>query len=103
MSESGNFPNLSDGAGFGGIPYPQRTWKPYEVYEAYEVFCPLRDSMGTVPEAASRSISVSDSKDQSSPESEDPAQVCLGITSRVDDQLNVRRDLEVLRHLEAGK
>lgn len=46
-SESGHFRNLSDGTGFGRIPYPQRIWKPYEVYEDYEVFCPLRDSSGT--------------------------------------------------------
>ena len=46
-SESGRFRNLSDGAGFGGIPYPKQIWKPYEVYEDYEVFCPLGDRTGT--------------------------------------------------------
>jgi hypothetical protein len=47
-SESGRFRNLSDGKGFGGFPCPQRTCKPYEVYETYEVFGPLRDRIGTV-------------------------------------------------------
>ncbi len=42
-------------------------------------------------------------KNQSSPKSEDPTMVCFGIERGVSDVLNVRCDLKVPHHLEAGK